>query len=115
MKSKVCQILMTKEGKESLNLHILPHSFSINNSTQKTMKCEAIYNNRNDIVNRALLRSIKRFYYEEFKKDNKRIVKKRFKQVLPKVMFNGFKRTCHRLFGDMPNLDIITQFVMIIS
>ena len=29
-------------------------------------------------------------------------------------MFNGFKTTCYRLFGDIPNLDIIAQFLMII-
>ena len=66
------------------------------------------------MINRALLRSVKRFYLEEFKKDNKRIVKKRFKQVKAKEIFQGFKKTCNRLFGDTINTNIITQFVMII-
>ena len=65
-------------------------------------------------MNKALLRSVKRFYLEEFKKDNKRIVKKRFKQAHIDEVFAGFITTCYRLFGDHPDLDNITQFVMII-
>ena len=68
------------------------------------------------MINRALLRSVRRFYLEEFKKDNKRIVKKRFKQVKVIDIFKGFKKTRNRLFGDnFQNDDTITQFVMIIS
>ena len=59
--------------------------------------------------------SVRRFYLEEFKKDNKRIVKKRFKQVDAVDVFKGFLKTCKRLFGDKNNLVQITQLVMIIS
>ena len=69
---------------------------------------------RFDVVNRGLLRSVRRFYLEEFKKDNKRIIKKRFKQVKGMKIFEGFRSTCCRLFGNIPNLDSIAQFLMII-
>ena len=31
------------------------------------------------------------------------------------TVFNGFKTTCKRLFGDIPNLNEISQFLMILS
>ena len=68
---------------------------------------------RIDIVNRGLLRSVKKFYLEEFKKDNRKIVKKRFRQVRAQDILEGFRKTCHRLFGDLPNLDLIAQFLKI--
>ena len=70
---------------------------------------------RSDIVNKALLRSIKRFYFEEFKNDNKKIVKKRFKQVPAEEVFRGFRKTCLRLFGDITDINTISEFVMFIS
>ena len=82
-------------------------SVTINDSQQKL-------STRIDIVNRGLLRSVKRFYLEEFKEDNKKIVKKRFRQVRAQDILEGFKKTCHRLFGDLPNLDLIAQFLKIV-
>ena len=70
---------------------------------------------RQDVINKALLRSLKRFYLEEFRSDNKHIVKKRYKQVPGEMVLNGFTKTCRRLFGDIPNINEISQFVMIIS
>ena len=69
---------------------------------------------RIDIIHRGLLRSVKRFYLEEFKQDNKKIVKRRFKQVRAQDMLEGFRNTCYRLFGDLPNLDLIAQFLKIV-
>ena len=79
------------------------------------LKRERKLNERQDVINKALLRSIKRFYFEEFRKDNKDLIKKRYKQVPSKVVLNGFKKTCLRLFGDIPNLSQISQFIMILS
>ena len=52
---------------------------------------------------------------KEFKKDNKKIVKKRFKQVNAVKVFDGFLKTCKRLFGDIPNITQMAQLIMIIS
>ena len=52
---------------------------------------------------------------KEFRKDNKRIVKKRFKQVNAANVFDGFLKTCKRLFGDLPNFTQMAQLIMIIS
>ena len=52
---------------------------------------------------------------KEFRKDNKRIVKKRFKQVDAATVFEGFLKTCIRLFGYIPNIVQMAQLVMKIS
>ena len=39
----------------------------------------------------------------------------RFKQVDSAIVFDGFFKTCKRLFGDIPNITQMTQFIMIIS
>ena len=70
---------------------------------------------RQDVINKALLRSIKRFYLEEFRKDNNSLTKLRYKQVPAAMILKGFKDTSRRLFGDIPNLSQISQFLMIIS
>ena len=70
---------------------------------------------RRDVIEKAVLRSIKRFYLQEFRKDNDSIVQKRYKQAADYTILRGFKKTCKRLFGDIPNLDEISQFLMIIS
>ena len=70
---------------------------------------------RQDVINKALLRSIKRFYLEEFRKDNNSLTKLRYKQVPAEMILKGFKDTSRRLFGDIPNLSQISQFLMIIS
>ena len=56
-----------------------------------------------------------KFFMKEFRKDNKRIVKKRFKQVDAATVFEGFLKTCTRLFGHIPSIVQIAQLVMIIS
>ena len=70
---------------------------------------------RQDVINKALLRSIRRFYLEEFRNDNECLAKQRYRQVPGAMILNGFKDTCRRLFGDIPNLHQISQFLMIIS
>ena len=70
---------------------------------------------RSDIINKALLRSIKRFIIKEFKKDNKRLVKKRFRQAKAIDILAGFVKTWNRLLPNIPNIDSIAQFAMILS
>ena len=48
---------------------------------------------RVDVVNKSLLRSLKRFIMKEFKKDNRRLVKKRFRQVKAVDILAGFTKT----------------------
>ena len=62
-----------------------------------------------------MLRSIRRYVVKEFKKDNKKLVKKRYKQVEPMEMFSGFLKTWKRILPDYPDIDTMTQFVMIFS
>ena len=52
---------------------------------------------------------------EEFRNDNKSLIKLRYRQVPAAMILNGFKDTCRRLFGDIANLNQISQFLMIIS
>ena len=52
---------------------------------------------------------------KEFRQDNRRIVKKRFEQVDAATVFQGFLKTCTRLFGHIPNIVHMAQLVMIIS
>ena len=82
---------------------------SKNNSSKKS------FSDREDVINKGLLRSIRRFYLHEFKKDNPSIVQQRYIQVSASTMLNGFKTTCRRFFGGIPNLQKIPQFLMIIS
>ena len=70
---------------------------------------------RRDVIEKAVLRSIKRFYLQEFKKDNEKIVNKRYKQANDHTILRGFKKTCIRLFGDIPQIHEISQFLMIVS
>ena len=70
---------------------------------------------RVDVVNKSLLRTVRRFVMREFRKDNKRLVKKRFWQVKAEDIHAGFVKTCNRLFKDLANIDSISQFAMIIS
>ena len=51
----------------------------------------------------------------EFKKDNKRLVKKRFRQVKAVDILAGFVKTWSRLLPNIPNIDSIAQFAMILS
>ena len=81
----------------------------------KNNRVKKLFSERQDVINKALLRSIKRFYFDEFRKDNKDLVRQRYKQLPAGVIFNGFKKTCLRLFGDIPNLSQIAQFIMILS
>ena len=84
-------------------------------ATSKIINKKKELKDRQDVINKALLRSLKRFYLEEFRSDNKYIMKKRYKQVPGEMVLNGFTKTCRRLFGDIPNINEISQFVMIIS
>ena len=70
---------------------------------------------RVDVVNKSLLRSLKRFVTKEFKKDNRRLVKKRFRQVKAVDILAGFTKTWNRLFKDAANIDSIAQFAMILT
>ena len=51
----------------------------------------------------------------EFKKDNRRLVKKRFRQVKAVDILAGFVKTWSRLLPNIPNIDSIAQFAMILS
>ena len=84
-------------------------------TTVKKKRDKKLFCERQDVINKALLRSIKRFYFDEFRKDNKDLIKQRYKQVSAAAILSGFKTTCQRLFGDIPNLDMIAQFIMILS
>ena len=81
----------------------------------KTQTKKKPFSERDDVINKALLRSIKRFYVQEFRNDNDDLIKKRYKQVSASSIFNGFKKTSRRLFGDISNLNYIAQFIMIMS
>ena len=52
---------------------------------------------------------------KEFKKDNRRLVKKRFWQVQAVDILAGFTKTWNRLFKDVDNVDSIAQFAMILT
>ena len=91
---------------------ILFYSFSTTPDNQLVKKP---FSERDDVINKALLRSVKRFYLQEFRNDNPAITKKRYKHSNAFIIFDGFKSTCLRLFGDIPNLNKITQFIMILS
>ena len=90
MKLYIKLITMIRENKEYYSF-AFDHSLCGKGDIQ-TNKPKG-FSQRADIVNKALLRSLKRFYFQEFKKDNKRIVKKRFRQVQAEEIFNGFKKT----------------------
>ena len=83
--------------------------------TSQSKACNKALSERRDVIEKAVLRSIKRFYLKEFKKDNKSIVRKRFKQATASAIIKGFKKMCRRLFGDISNLNEISEFLMIIS
>ena len=70
---------------------------------------------RRDVIMKAVFRSLRRYYLKEFKKDNKPLVRKRFAQVTASAIFNGFIKTCRRIFGEIPNLNEIAEFLMIVS
>ena len=89
--------------------------FFYSTTMTKNHSAKKSFSEREDVINKALLRSIKRFYLQEFKKDNLFIVQQRYRQVSASTILNGFKTTCRRLFGDIPNLHKISQFLMIIS
>ena len=84
-------------------------------TTNKNNKDKKQFSERDDVINKALLRSIKRFYLEEFRQDNKDLIKQRYKHASAVVILNGFKTTCQRLFGEVGNLCHISQFLMILS
>ena len=66
-------------------------------------------------MHKSLLRSVKRFYLQEFRKDHKKIIKNRYRQVKGKKLAECFKTTCERLLGSIPNIESVSQFLMVIS
>ena len=76
---------------------------------------DEVWVKRPDIVHKSLLRSVKRFYLQEFRKDNKKATKNRYRQVQSKNLVECFKTTCQRLLGDIPNIESVSQFLMVIS
>ena len=69
---------------------------------------------RNDVINKSILRCIKRFYLREFRKRNQNIVKKRYAQFSSSIIFRAIKSMIKDLLGDIENLAEISQLVMII-
>ena len=52
---------------------------------------------------------------KEFKKDNRRLVKNRYRQAKAVDVMAGFVKTCNRLLPNIPNIDSMAQFWMILS
>ena len=70
---------------------------------------------RHDVVRKTILRSIKRYFLKIFREKHPAIVKKRYAQADPNVIFDAMLDVCAVIFGPIPNLNSITQFVMIYS
>ena len=93
----------------------LHNSLFFSTATSQSKTSSNSISERRDVIEKAVLRSIKRFYLNEFRKDNKNIIHKRYKNVTNSIILKGFIKTCSRLFGDIPGLNEIAQFLMIIS
>ena len=70
---------------------------------------------RYDVVNKTILRCIKRFFLKIFRKNNVELTKRRYSQLKSSLIFQAMKAMWKQVFGDIENLDKVSQFIMIIS
>ena len=71
---------------------------------------------RSDVVNKTLLRSIKRYYLNKFKTSNKGIVKKRYKNSKSSYILRALKGFWQKEFADHQNdinFQLLAEFLFI--
>lgn len=70
---------------------------------------------RYDVVNKAILRSMRRFFLNKFKLKNCKVVNRRFIKTSLREILKGFSDVVQEVIGTGENMDQISQFVMIFS
>lgn len=68
---------------------------------------------RDDVVNKTLLRSIKRFYLNKFKAENKKLVRDRFKNTKVEAFLEVLEEMCVKEFPNHKNPNLLAQYMMI--
>lgn len=68
---------------------------------------------RFDVINKSILRSLKRFLMWEFKRRNKRIAKLRYAQTQAHIILNAFQKMLSDMIGIRSDIHEIAQFMMI--
>ena len=66
-----------------------------------------------DVVNKTILRSVKRFLLTKFRENNPKLRRTRYSQCRAATIYQATKDMCKELFGDIPQLSEISQFVMV--
>lgn len=105
---------ITKQDEEGVNTSALKVSEPSNTKSKSTYNYKAhSLALRDDVVNKTLLRSIKRFYLNKFKKNHSDLVKARFKNLKVEVLLKALEDFSKEEFPEYKNPELFAEFMML--
>ena len=116
---KIDEVLAIEESSSSKDKEIEPEwskdsQISSSSDYESGTKAQRLLWWRDDVVNKTLLRCIKRFYLNEFKSRNKEIVRKRYVNTSSELLLDRVESLCSDLFPNIKKRDLLSQFMFII-
>lgn len=85
-------------------------TFSCDTGSTKSKKSKP----REDVVVKSVLRAIKKYFLKQFQEHNRKLVRKRIRNIPTRDLLAGLKKMLVAIMGDLPTVDDLAYFLLII-